>query len=276
KASALEEELATRPHAPGVSVVSALEPNVFRDTAVGRVAAGIVGDPAAVVTQPFNEHGAAVNPLTGEVLSPGALEEARVMTFADIATAGLARAVSTPARGAAGALDEIADVARRGIDDVAAPVADDVVDPAADALRGLAGRNTVVESPQWSRTEVLERTVYQRDELIDPDLVDVDTGLTNLERMENGLPPIGADGLPVNLHHVTQTEPGPLVEVTGTFHQENFRALHQYTNGWDKTWRNGADGHRQTYNSVPEGIDRTAFDRVREAYWAERALDFGG
>lgn len=39
--------------------------------------------------------------------------------------------------------------------------------------------------------------------------------------MSNGRPPKGRDGKPVQLHHLTQSEPGSLAEVSGTMHPAN-------------------------------------------------------
>ncbi|MCF7545800.1 hypothetical protein L4G47_26840, partial [Pseudomonas sp. P2647] len=61
--------------------------------------------------------------------------------------------------------------------------------------------------------------VYQRNDLIDPGRVDSQTGLTNMELMKNGLAPYGPDGKKINLHHILQTQDGPIAEVTQNFHQ---------------------------------------------------------
>jgi hypothetical protein len=97
--------------------------------------------------------------------------------------------------------------------------------------------------------------VYQRNDLIDPNRVDK-TGKTNLQRMKQGLAPIGPDGNPLQLHHMTQTQSGPLAEVTQTFHQQYGRVLHINP------------------RTIPSGIDRAAFDRFREQYWMDRAKGF--
>ena len=97
--------------------------------------------------------------------------------------------------------------------------------------------------------------VIQNDQLINPNLVD-DLGRTNVERMENGLAPIGPDGKPINLHHVDQTMTGPIEEMTATYHQQNYSTLHANT---------GQSGSL---------IDRTAFNIWRAEYWKGRAEDF--
>ena len=74
----------------------------------------------------------------------------------------------------------------------------------------------------WSKDPIpfSGSNVYQRNDLFDPDLVTswreggkVVTG-TNLQRMATGRAPIGADGKSVNLHHMTQTQSGPIAEMT--------------------------------------------------------------
>lgn len=51
----------------------------------------------------------------------------------------------------------------------------------------------------------VSRRVYQRHD-IDFSYYDENTGLTNLERMQAGKPPIGNDGRAIQLHHVIQKE----------------------------------------------------------------------
>ncbi|MBP3693077.1 MAG: hypothetical protein J6J31_01400 [Thermoguttaceae bacterium] len=43
----------------------------------------------------------------------------------------------------------------------------------------------------------------------------------NIKNMKTGRPPRGRDGLSVQLHHLTQMEPGSLAEVSGTRHPAN-------------------------------------------------------
>lgn len=49
----------------------------------------------------------------------------------------------------------------------------------------------------------------------------------NLERMDRGLSPIGADGLPVNLHHMQQSDRlGGIMELSESKHKSNHKTLH--------------------------------------------------
>lgn len=97
--------------------------------------------------------------------------------------------------------------------------------------------------------------VYQRNDIIDPNLVD-SRGRTNLQRMEKGLAPIGPDGNPVNLHHMTQTNDSAIVEVTQSFHQQNTKVIHINP------------------NTIPSGINRSEFNIWKSNYWKSRANDF--
>jgi A nuclease of the HNH/ENDO VII superfamily with conserved LHH len=111
----------------------------------------------------------------------------------------------------------------------------------------------VPERKFWKDISHFEGTkVYRRNDLIDPAKVDK-VGRTNLERMADGLAPIGPDGKSVNLHHMIQTQDGPIAELTATFHQQNHKAIHLNP------------------SSIPSGIDRREFDAWRARYWMDRA-----
>lgn len=147
------------------------------------------------------------------------------------------------------------------------------LEPDADASEaGTAGDTGV--GTRWQAKEVAGRKVYQRDDIIDPQRKDR-FGRTNVQRMKKGLAPIGPDGLEINLHHVTQDEPGPMAELVNTQHKENFGLLHIYRNQHDKRWR-GPDGILRQYKSAPPSMDRTPFDAWKKIYWRTRAVDFGG
>lgn len=112
------------------------------------------------------------------------------------------------------------------------------------------------KSKYWNRhIEFKGNKVYQRDDLIDPHLVDK-KGRTNLERMRNGLAPYGSDGESMELHHMLQNMDGPIAEVTQTFHQQNKSIIHINP------------------STISSGIDRPTFDQWRKSYWKERAKDF--
>ncbi|MFB9085874.1 HNH/ENDO VII family nuclease [Erwinia tracheiphila] len=49
---------------------------------------------------------------------------------------------------------------------------------------------------------------------------------TNVERMATGRAPVGYDGNAVNLHHMLQTQNGPIAEMSQTFHKTNHGIIH--------------------------------------------------
>jgi A nuclease of the HNH/ENDO VII superfamily with conserved LHH/Putative peptidoglycan binding domain len=112
----------------------------------------------------------------------------------------------------------------------------------------------------WNRiVNFRGRKVYQRDDLINPNHVDPETGLTNLELMEKGQAPIGPDGEKIELHHVIQVDPGPIAEVTGTFHRQNKTTIHIWVN---------------EKKPLEFQFSRGKFDYWRGKYWENRAKDF--
>lgn len=131
-----------------------------------------------------------------------------------------------------------------------------------DAPNRVATQADVAESFQQNRRFWTDdpvnfngNRVYQRNDLIDPNRVDPVSGRTNLELMQAGRAPLGPDGKPVNLHHLTQSQSGAIAEVTQTLHSNNHGVLHMP-------------------NTVPSGINRTEFNAWRRNYWRNRANDF--
>jgi len=88
--------------------------------------------------------------------------------------------------------------------------------------------------------------------IFDPYFVDKQ-GRTNIQRMKQGLAPIGTDGKSVNLHHIDQTNNGPVMEITATEHQQNYSKLH--TN----------------VGKSPFQINRSEFNSWRRGYWKWRS-----
>jgi hypothetical protein len=94
----------------------------------------------------------------------------------------------------------------------------------------------------------------KRDELFYPKKTD-GAGRSNVERMREGLAPLGKDGNPINLHHMKQQNNGIIVEASHTEHKDNSGSWHRYSR-------------------ISE-IDREKFNyRTRPAYWKERSKDF--
>lgn len=75
----------------------------------------------------------------------------------------------------------------------------------------------------------------------------------NIARMRQGKAPIGTDGKPVNLHHMTQRNDSSIAELTQTFHQQNSQIIHVNP------------------RTIPSGINRAQFDKWRQDYWKWRA-----
>ncbi|WP_111490637.1 HNH/ENDO VII family nuclease [Peterkaempfera bronchialis] len=113
----------------------------------------------------------------------------------------------------------------------------------------------------WSPTDYNGQRIYQRDDLVNPDYFSPADkyGRSNLKRMQQGLAPMGPDGKPLNLHHMLQTQDGPIAEVTHSMHFGNYNQLH---------WKAGT--------KIPSGIDRDAFNAWKSQYWKDRAAGFGG
>jgi hypothetical protein len=142
-----------------------------------------------------------------------------------------------------------------------------VVDGAARVTRALsAAASNGLACKFWKLTDYEGQRVYQRDDLINPDYVSPQDpyGRTNLKRMTQGLAPMSAGRTasggvdkPMNLHHMLQTQDGPIAEVTDAMHFDNYGKLH---------WKSGT--------KIPSGIDRPEFERWKTAYWKNRAKDF--
>jgi RHS repeat-associated protein len=123
-------------------------------------------------------------------------------------------------------------------------------DEAAATLREAQGAGKAQRF--WTkRVEFNGTRVYQRDDLFDIHYVDKQ-GRTNLQRMEQGYAPIGHDGNPVNVHHLTQDPAGANAEVSQAFHQRYFKIIHENT------------------GQTPTRIDRAEFDVFRKEYWMHR------
>jgi RHS repeat-associated protein len=129
----------------------------------------------------------------------------------------------------------------------------------------LAGKTPVLVHNSncqiWSPTNYNGQRIYQRDDLVNPNYFSPADkyGRSNLKRMQQGLAPMGPDNKPLNLHHMLQTQDGPIAEVTHSMHFGNYNQLH---------WKAGT--------KIPSGIDRNAFNAWKSQYWKNRAAGFGG
>ena len=82
---------------------------------------------------------------------------------------------------------------------------------------------------------------------IDPFLQD-EFGVTNLDRMLSGKPPITAENVSIDLHHIGQENDGVLAMLTKSDHQRFYKILHNKI-------------------TDPSTIDRIAFDKERPLIW---------
>jgi len=80
-----------------------------------------------------------------------------------------------------------------------------------------------------------------------------DFGVSNLDRMEHGKPPLDISGRPIELHHIGQNKDSPLAELTVSEHRskDNNSVLHD--------------------TSQESSIDRTAFNKQKSDHWKVRA-----
>jgi len=102
-------------------------------------------------------------------------------------------------------------------------------------------------------TKVSGKVVAKRNSTFNPKEQDA-LGRNNVQRMKQGLSPIGKDGKSVELHHLKQKNDGKIVELTNKEHKSNSKILHRYTNKSE--------------------INRQDFDKWKRQYWKERAKDF--
>lgn len=107
------------------------------------------------------------------------------------------------------------------------------------------------EAEIYSQAGLKEEVVNGRKALIRPD-IDMsrrdEFGLTNLERMKNGNPPIADNGEIIELHHIGQKPDSPFAELTRTEHRGK-----------------GNDIILHDKNKVSE-IDRSAFQNERQTH----------
>jgi RHS repeat-associated protein len=111
----------------------------------------------------------------------------------------------------------------------------------------------------WRRIDYNGQRVYQRDDLVNPGYFSPADpyGRSNLKRMKQGLAPMGPDDKPLNLHHMLQTQDGPIAEITHSMHFGYYGQLH---------WKSGT--------KIPSGIDRPSFESWKTRYWIQRAVGF--
>ena len=115
--------------------------------------------------------------------------------------------------------------------------------------------SSVKEAEIYSNADLKEGVVNGRKALLRTDInmnQKDEFGLTNLERMKNGNPPIASNGEIIELHHIGQKADAPFAELTRTEHRGK-----------------GNDIILHDKNKVSE-IDRSTFHRERQEHWQNR------
>ncbi|PIK29283.1 hypothetical protein CS954_18760 [Bacillus siamensis] len=85
-------------------------------------------------------------------------------------------------------------------------------------------------------------------------------GATNLQLMKNGNAPYAKDGTQINLHHLIQEEPGPMLEIPNSLHTKYSDVIHKLkTDG--ESFRN-------------DKVLKAQYESFRKRYWKWRAKQF--
>ena len=85
-------------------------------------------------------------------------------------------------------------------------------------------------------------------------------GVTNLQLMKNGNAPYAKDGTQINLHHLIQEEPGPMLEIPNSLHTKYSDVIHKLK----------SDGESFRYDKVL----KAQYESFRKRYWKWRAKQF--
>ncbi|MEC1106373.1 T7SS effector LXG polymorphic toxin [Bacillus velezensis] len=109
------------------------------------------------------------------------------------------------------------------------------------------------------KTKDVSRRVYTLKD-IDINKVDAESGKTNLQLMKKGDAPFANDGTKINLHHLIQEEPGTMVEIPASVHQNNKKVLHGLKKGGE-SFRNDRELRNQ-------------YKSFQRRYWKWRASQF--
>ncbi|MGI9901955.1 hypothetical protein KK159_09545 [Bacillus velezensis] len=109
------------------------------------------------------------------------------------------------------------------------------------------------------KTKDVSRRVYTLKD-IDINKVDTESGKTNLQLMKKGDAPFANDGTKINLHHLIQEEPGTMVEIPASVHQNNKKVLHGLKKGGE-SFRNDRELRNQ-------------YKSFQRRYWKWRASQF--
>lgn len=104
----------------------------------------------------------------------------------------------------------------------------------------------------------LSRDVYQRID-IDWNMTVPGEKMTNLEWALKGNAPRGLDGYPIELHHFTQEEPGVVIEMLYSKHDQYSKQLHIFI------------GKGQSFRNDP--VLKKSYQSFYSKYWIQRAQE---
>ncbi|MEC0294500.1 LXG family T7SS effector ribonuclease toxin YobL [Bacillus subtilis] len=85
-------------------------------------------------------------------------------------------------------------------------------------------------------------------------------GVTNLQLMKNGNAPYAKDGTQINLHHLIQEEPGPMLEIPNSLHTKYSDVIHKLKSDGE-SFRN-------------DKVLKAQYESFRKRYWKWRAKQF--
>jgi hypothetical protein len=103
-------------------------------------------------------------------------------------------------------------------------------------------------STHYKKIKSANNTFYYNPGFI-PNTIKDSEGRTNLERINDGIAPIGFDGESMNIHHITRHQPGIFVLISETMHQQKSLHLH---------FRD------KKYYPQPKAIDRNEFNHIKQ------------
>ena len=132
------------------------------------------------------------------------------------------------------------------------------------SILGKSHTKTYVTGTVYSKGSVntIDRTVYQLND-INWDYVSCNPtnrkGLSNRKLAHLGKVPYGLDDQWIELHHLTQTEPGTMIEIMGSKHDKYSKQLHGMISAGE-SFRNNEELSAQ-------------YEKFRKEYWKKRIED---
>lgn len=105
----------------------------------------------------------------------------------------------------------------------------------------------ILVSYNYKKLKIGKNDLYYNPNVI-PDILDSE-GRTQLERIWDGIAPLGFDGVSMNIHHLTRHQPGIFVLISDNLHKKKSQALH---------FRD------KKYYVQPKEIDRNEFNLLKK------------